>query len=189
MANWVNVHLLAIGLPADVERFRVAAGARVGPIDVRRSTVFTGEMSYGESADLQADRATRCGRRFRAAGYRFQGRNDDHVSHFVEVSRRFPALAFTLTYSDPNGDDHGSYLLLRGRRRLWVVPPLTRERLFWRHFRRWGITSREAETEEENDALYRAENDAYLDMMDLAQRHWLRPARVWLRRHPARRCR
>jgi hypothetical protein len=182
------VHLLAIGLPADVERFRVAAGARVGPIDVRRSTVFTDEMACGESADLEADRATRCGRRFRAAGYRFQGRNDDHALHFQEVSRRFPALALILTYGDPNGDDHGSYLFRCGRQRRWVVPERTRERLIWRQCRRYGIRSREPRTEAEEDALYWAENDAYADMAEVARRHWFGPALEWLRgRHPARR--
>lgn len=188
MANWVSLHLHAIGLPADLARFRRAAGARVGAIDASRSEVFTEEMAYGEAADLEADRAIRFGRRFRVAGYRFQGCNDDHALHFQDVSRRFPALAFILTYGDPNGDDHGSYLFRCGRQRRWVVPEHTRERLIRRQCRRYGIRSREPQTEAENDALFWAENDAYADMAEVARRHWFGAALEWLRRrHPARR--
>jgi hypothetical protein len=117
--------------------------------------------------------------RFRTATFRFQGRNDDHVDHFEGVSRRFPVLALLLVYSDPNGDDHGSYLLCAGRRQSWSVPPRSRETILRRHVRQAGITS------EDDPNLFWVENEAYDEMMDVAEQHW-QPARLkWLTRSHA----
>ena len=186
MANWVNVHLDVRGLPTDVERFRRAAGAKVGRIDTTRSAVFTPEMEHGETADLVADPLRRFGDHFRTATYRFQGRYDDHVDHFQAVSRQFPALAFVLAYSDPNCDDHGSYLLLRGRRRRWVVPPAMRSRILRERLARHGLSADIYGTPaEDSDDLFWAENEAYWEMLEVAARHWESAVLQWLTRNAA----
>jgi len=184
MANWVNVNLDVHGLPVAVESFRRAAGAKVGRIHTTRSSVFTPEMEYGEGGDLEADPLCRLGDRFRTATYRFQGRNDDHVDHFQAVSRRFPALAFVLAYSDPNGDDHGSYLLRRGRRRTWVVPPAIRNRLLREALVKYGLPADLDTAADDRDEVCWAENDAYFAMIDIASRHWQDAVLDWLARTP-----
>jgi hypothetical protein len=125
MANWCNLRLLVTGVPKNLKPFRRAAGALSGRIDTNRSTIFTPEMEYGEGGDLEAGGVRRFQKRFQCAIFGLQGRNDDYVDHFREVSRRFPTLAFVLVYSDPNADEHGSYLLRNGRQRLWSVPVRT----------------------------------------------------------------
>src|SRR6187402_1458730 len=88
MANWCNLRLVVTGHARDLAPFRRAAGALRGHIDTSRSTVFTGDMEYGEGGDLEADGLTRFDGDLRRAKYRFQGRNDDYVDFFREMSRR-----------------------------------------------------------------------------------------------------
>ncbi len=176
MANWSNLRLLATGLPAEVKVFGQAAGAQEGRIDTRRSAIFTGEMEYGEGGDLSAYGCSTFARRYRTATYNFQGRNTDHVDHFVQISRRYPTLAFVLVYSDPNGDWHGSYLLRNGRRRHWRVPPRTTEAIMKRHIRAAGVS------DEDDEALFWVENEAYWEMMDIAEQKWNATVLAWLER-------
>ena len=181
MANWVNVQLDVRGLPIDVEHFRRAAGAKVGRINTARSKVFTLAMEHGEAADLEADPIERFGDRFRTASYRFQGRYDDHVDHFQKVSRRFPKLAFVLAYSDPNCDDHGSYLLLRGTRRTWVVPYVMRVHILRKALVRYGLPADLDTSSAEGDEVFWAENEAYWEMQELAARRWEKVVMQWLK--------
>ncbi len=179
MANWVNVRLLVSGLPTDVERFRRAAGARRGRLATSDSSIFTAEMEFGEGGDLEADGVTPLQGRFRTATYRFQGRNDDHVDHFEVVSRRFPTLALLLVHSDPNGDEHGSYLLCAGRRQSWMVPARSRETILPRHMQQAGVT------DEDDPNLFWVENEAFDEMMDVAEQHWQAAGLKWLTRSRA----
>jgi hypothetical protein len=187
MANWCNLRLSAIGPEQELERFRHDAGARQGRIDTRRSTVFLPEMEIGEGGDLEADPPERFGRRFRRAEYRFQGRNDDHKDHFRGVSARYPALAFVLTYSDPNDDSHGSYLLLAGRERHWPIPQRLAREVMRKHYRRWKLVDARGRLDYDADDSDMAEWDAFFEYMDLASSHWDARVLAWLReRHPAR---
>src|SRR6188508_50034 len=119
MANWCNLRLSGFGPPDGIAAFRKAAGRLKGRINTEKSTVFGPEMERGESGDLTAYEPKRFGRRFQRVEYTLQGRNTDHADHFRDVSERYPALAFVLTFGDPNADAHGSHLFLRGRQRIW----------------------------------------------------------------------
>lgn len=189
MANWCNLRLVVTGHAKDVARFRRAAGALRGRIDASRSDVFTEEMEYGEGGDLEADGLSRVNGDLRAASYMFQGRNTDHVDHFVEVSRRYPRLAFVLVVSDPNHPDNGSFLIRAGRKRWWALP--------WRvHLRLFTGFLRECEAvppgkidfdnlDHENDTVDMAYWQAAFKGMDVAQARWDKEIVDWLRKLPA----
>ena len=185
MANWCNLRLVVTGHARDLAPFRRAAGALRGHIDTSRSTVFTEDMEYGEGGDLAADGLTRFDGDLRRAKYRFQGRNDDYVDHFRDVSRRYPRLAFILVVSDPNSDDNGSYLLRNGRRRWWPMPLRLHEKLFARHLRTWHAVPDGSPID--FDALDHADNrvdyaywDAMFEGMDVAQAKWDGEVLSWL---------
>ena len=121
MANWCNLRLSVFGPPDEISAFRKAAGRLKGRINAEKSTVFSPEMERGESGDLTAYEPKRFGRRFQRVDSTLQGRNTDHADHFQHVSERYPALAFVLTFGDPNADTHGSHLFLRGTQRIGRV--------------------------------------------------------------------
>ncbi len=186
MANWLNLRLVVTGYPRDVAAFAKAAGAPEGRIDTRKSSVFTREMEHGEGGDLEADRARVFRRRFRRASYRFQAANIDFTEHFVAVSSRYPRLAFTLVWSDPNGDSHGSDLLRAGRKRSWQVSGSQGEKIFMKHYRVAGVVSRNGEVDYDHPYADAAEWEAFFEMMDVAEGHWDDLVADWLRKRPRR---
>src|SRR6185503_14105651 len=170
MANWCNLRLLVTGLPDDIKPFRRAAGALSGRIDIKRSTIFTEEMEYGEGRDLEAEGVSRFRRRFQCAKFVFQGRNDDYADHFRMISRRFHRLAFVLVYSDPNADSHGSHLLRNGRQRWWNVPSRMRETIVRRQYIRNGAVDDKGDVDYDAEQADDADWDAFFEMMDVAER-------------------
>jgi hypothetical protein len=172
MANWCNLRLVATGRAREIEAFRTAAGARRGRIDTRKSRIFTREMEYGEGGDLETVPLRRWKGRYRTGRYRFQGRNDDYMDHFRDVSRRFPALAFVLVYSDPNSDVHGSYLLVSGKSRHWQVPRTVADRVLREEYANAGVMMANGDIDYDSDEADFAEWEAFWKMMDLAERKW-----------------
>ena len=172
MANWCNVRLSVFGTAAELEPFRKAAGALEGRIDATRSSIFLEEMEIGESSDLESEGVSPFRRRFQRADYVFQGRNTDHVDHFVEVSKRFPRLAFVVTYSDPNADDHGSHLVLKGRSRTWTISNRTRDSLVRRAYRKYGCVDKRGHIDYEHDYSDLADWMAFGEMMRVASVKW-----------------
>jgi hypothetical protein len=182
MANWSNMCLVVTGRPADLATFRRAAGALEGRIETKKSSVFTEEMEIGEGGDLEADRARVFRRVFRRASYRFQGANTDYRGHFVGVSRRFPAIAFVLVFSDPNFDEHGSYLISRGRARVWRVPRRTEEAIQMKHYRAAGLVDASGDVDYDSDDAFWPEWEAFFEMMDVAADHWDDEVVAWLKK-------
>jgi hypothetical protein len=188
VANWCNVRLSVFGTPAEIKPFRNAAGALGGRIDAAKSAVFLEEMEIGESRDLEAWGESSFRRRFRRAEYVFQGRNTDHLDHFVEVSKRYPRLVFVLTYSDPNGDDHGSHLIVKGRSRSWRVPMRTRDATSRRAYRRYGCVDGRGRIDYDHDYADLADWEALSELMRIASVKWDAKVLELLQRHarPAR---
>jgi len=186
MANWSNLRLIVTGSPNDVALFRRAAGAREGRVDTAKSSIFTAEMEYGEGGDLNANRARVFRRVFRTASYLFQAANDDYREHFAAVSRRFPTLAFVLVWSDPNVDSHGSYLLRRGRSRAWEVPPRTRGNIFKKHYRAAGFVDAQGKVDFDAEGTYDVDSEVFVEMMDVAERHWDEVVVDWLTKQRSR---
>jgi hypothetical protein len=172
LANWCNIRLSVIGRPADVEPFRKAAGALEGRIRTKRSSIFLEEMELGEGGDLTANGVRPFRRRFERAEYAFQGRNTDHLDHFQEISKRYPSLAFVVTYGDPNGDSHGSHLVLKGRARTWEVRGRTRDDIVRRAYRKYRCVDARGRLDYDADYTDLADWDAYGEMMDLASVRW-----------------
>jgi hypothetical protein len=188
MANWSNLRLVVTGRLADLRRFRRAAGALTGRIDTRRSAVFTEDMEYGEGGDLEADGLRRAKGRLRTASYRFQGRNTNYVDHFRRVARTFPALVFVLVYSDPNGDNHGSFLLHNRRLRRWTVPARTTETIHQHQYRIAGVADVAGEVDYDSMEADAAEWEAFWEIMDVAERKWdAELARIFATRRSASR--
>ena len=189
MANYCNLRLVVTGHADDLAPFRRAAGALTGHVDTTHSTIFTAEMEEGECGDLQAHGLTRVDGDLRRTKYTFQGRNDDHVDHFTEVSRRYPRLAFVLVVSDPPEND--SYLLRKGRSRSWRMSDRAHERLFARHLRTWDIVPQRGRIDFHNldyaDAgIDMAYWDAAFEGMDVATARWDADVIAWLRALPMR---
>jgi hypothetical protein len=184
VANWCNLELRVTGLPDTVKVFRRAAGALSGRIDATRSTIFTPEMEYGESGDLVAHGVHRIQKRFRCAVFTFQGRNDDHVDHFREISHRYPTLAFVLVYSDPNADDHGSFLLRNGRQRWWRVPDRTREAIVRQAYVRNGAVDENGAVDYDSDDSEDADWDAFAEIATVAERKWDTLVLEWVEKTP-----
>ncbi len=125
----------------------------------------------------------------RRTRYSFQGRNDDHVDHFAAVSRRYPRLAFVLVVSDPHASDNGSYLLLKGRRRRWIMPEQAQDDLFAAHLRKWDLLPEGARfdfsaIDLNDDTVSMAYWDAMFEEMDIAQAHWDDEVLRWLKALP-----
>lgn len=187
MANWGNLQLSVIGRKEDLVPFRKAAGRLKGRIDTSKSSVFLAEMEYGESRDLEAAGVTPFGRRFARAEYLFQGRGDDHGEHFEGISRQYPALAFVLAFGDPNGDAHGSYLLLNGKRRTWAVSARLHRQLMMKHYRKWKLLDSRGHVDYDAEDSDWAEWDAMFEMLEIAEKRWDAVVLRWLReRHPSR---
>ena len=172
MANWCNIRLSVFGEPSSVEPFRKAAGALEGRIRTKRSSIFLPEMEFGEGGDLTAYGVLPFRRRYQRAEYRFQGRNTDHLDHFQEIAKRYPALAFVLTYSDWNGDEHGSHLLLGSRTRSWSVPGTTRSRIVRSLYRKYKCVDARGRIDWEADYSDLADWEAFGEMMNLAAHKW-----------------
>jgi len=172
MANWCNVRLSVFGTPTELKPFREAAGALDGRIDTTRSSIFLEEMEIGEGADLEARGVRSFHRRFQRAEYIFQGRNTDHLDHFIKVSKRYPRLAFVVTYSDPNGDDHGSHLVVKGRSRSWVVSGRRRESIVRAAYREHGCVDKQGRIDYDHDYSDVADWAAFSEMMRVASVKW-----------------
>jgi hypothetical protein len=172
LANWCNIRLSVFGEPAAIEPFRKAAGALEGRIRTKRSSIFLPEMEFGEGGDLTAGGVSPFRRRYQRAEYRFQGRNTDHLDHFQEIARRYPSLAFVLTYSDWNGDEHGSHLLLGARTRSWWVPGTTRSRIVRSFYRKYNCVDARGRIDWEGTYSDLADWEAFGQMMGLAARKW-----------------
>ena len=187
MANWCNLRLSVFGPPDGISAFRKAAGRLKGRINTEKSTVFSPEMERGESGDLTAYEPKRFGRRFQRVQYTLQGRNTDHADHFQDVSERYPALAFVLTFGDPNADAHGSHLFLRGTQRIWGVSARLHRELMRKHYKRCGLVNSRGHMDYDAEDSDWAEWMAYFEMMDRAAAHWDDTVLRWLRqRHPRR---
>lgn len=142
-------------------------------------------MEIGEAADLTADEPKRFGGRFERVEYTLQGRDDDYADHFRAVSEGYPDLAFVLTYSDPNADDHGSHLLLAGRQRTWRIPRRLQSELMRKHYTRWRLVDARGRMDYDAEDSDMAEWDAFFEMMDVAAAHWNDVVLHWLeQRHP-----
>ena len=188
MANWCNLRLVVTGHADDLAPFRRAAGALRGRIDTTRSQVFTDEMEYGEGGDLEVAGVSRVDGDLRRASFIFQGRNTDHVDHFVDVSRRYPRLAFVLVVSDPNADDNGSFLIWRGRKRWWSVSRRLHDKLFAKYLRWWDVVP---EGKVDFDALDLGDDtvdmafwDTLFEEMDVAESKWEKDVIARLRKLP-----
>jgi hypothetical protein len=181
MANWCNLRLSVIGTPEEVARFRKAAGPADGRIRADQSRIFTADMERGEGDDLKAYGTKRWGRRFERAEYVLQGRNTDYSDEFLEISTRHPQLAFVLTFSDPNDDSHGSYLMLGGDSRMWGIPARLHREVMRKHYKRQGCMDRRGRVDYDHDNADDAEWDAFFEMMDLAAAHWDGKILQWLR--------
>jgi hypothetical protein len=188
MANWCNLRLIATGHATDVARFRRAAGALTGRIDTTHSQVFTEDMEYGEGGDLEALGLSRVDGDLRAASYIFQGRNTDHVDHFVELSKSWPRLAFVLVVSDPNHPDNGSFLIRKGRKRWWALPWQTHLRIFARLLRQRDAVPPgpiDFDTlDHDDETVEMAYWDAAFEGMDVAQAKWNADVIAWIRKLP-----
>lgn len=189
MANWCNVRLSVFGTPAEIQTFRKAAGALRGRIDTKRSSVFLEEMEIGEGGDLEARGESAFHRRFRRAEYVFQGRNTDHLDHFVAVSRRYPRLAFVVAYSDPNADDHGSHFVAYGRSRSWRLPRRTHESLARRVYREHGCVDERGRIDYDHESSDMADWDVLFALMDIAAVKWDAIVLEFLQRSPTPRTR
>lgn len=188
MANWCNIWLVVFGPSDELLAFRRDAGRLKGRVDATKSKVFLPEMEFGEGGDLTACAPRAFGRRFQRATYTLQGRNDDHVDHFREISGRYPGLAFILAYSDPNADDHGSYLLVRGRARTWRVPNRLRHELMLRQYRRFKMIDARGRMDYDGEDSDLAEWIAFGDMMNAGVARWEPIVLKWLRvHHPPKR--
>jgi hypothetical protein len=188
MANWCNLRLVVTGHATDVARFRRAAGALTGRIDTTHSQVFTEDMEYGEGGDLESLGLSRVDGDLRAASYIFQGRNTDHIEHFVEVSRRYPRLAFVLVVSDPNHPDNGSFLIRKGRKGWWALPWSVHLRLFAEFLREYDAvppgTIDFDNIDHEDETVDMAYWDAAFKGMDVAQARWDGDVIAWVRKLP-----
>lgn len=185
MANWSNLRLSVYGTPDDVAKFQEAAGPAYGRIRAKQSRIFADYMEFGESADLEANGVARFARRFRRAEYVLQGRNSAYSDEFREVSARYPRLAFVLTFSDPNSDWHGSYLLLAGRERLWEIPARLHRELMRKHYKRHGCIDSRGRVDYDHEEADDAEWDGFFDMIDHAAAHWDEKVLKWLRERRA----
>ena len=191
MANYCNLRLVVTGHADDLAPFRRAAGALTGHVDTTHSTIFTGEMEEGEGGDLQAHGLTRVDGDLRRTKYTFQGRNNDHLDHFREVSRRYPRLAFVLVVSDPHDPENGSYLLRKGRSRWWRMPDRAQQRLFAKHLRTQDLVAQRGRIDfdglDYDDAgVDMAYWDAAFEGMDVATARWDADVIAWLRALPTR---
>jgi hypothetical protein len=186
MGNWSNLRLVVTGDPLDLTPFRRLAGALRGRIDASRSQIFTEDMEYGEGGDLEGDGVRRF-HNYRRATYRFQGKNDYFDGHFQQVSRRFPRLAFVLVVGDPNGDWHGSYLLLRGRQREWTVPARVQGEIHERNCRLTGAITKDGKIDYDSDEAEVAFWDSHSEFMDAAEARWDPRVLDWLMALPKRR--
>jgi hypothetical protein len=180
MANWCNLRLSVIGAPEDVAEFCRAAGPEEGHIRAQTSRIFSAEMEFGEGGALTAHGVKRFGRRFRRAEYTFQGRNTDYSDEFREISARYPQLALVVTFSDPNDDSHGSYLVLAGEQRLWEIPARRYREVMRKHYQRHGCIGRGGRIDYDHDNADAAEWDAFFEMMDVAAVHWDEKVLRWL---------
>jgi hypothetical protein len=189
MANWSGLRLVVTGYPVDLRPFRRAAGALKGRIDTSQSEIFPEEFEYGESEDLVAEGVKRLPGGFQSASYYFQARYDavDPAEYFRQISRRFPRLAFVLVVSDPNGDSHGSYLVLNGRRRSWSVPEKLKIEVMERWYREWGVVNKDGTVnwDDGSDDQYCAMCNGLEEMMDIAEAKWREHALAWLRGLPS----
>jgi hypothetical protein len=154
MANWCNVRLIIAGRRSEVLGFSRLAR-------VRPSSIFKGDMLWGETAKLSSTRVERLRPNLLKKVYDFQVRNDDGLEHFRGVSRQHPALRFVLVYADPNGDEYGSYFISRGRARSYAVSDRQVEAVMAKH----NYTG--ADTDSEEDYW-----GASFELMDLAEAHW-----------------
>ena len=175
MANWLNLRLEVSGPLSAVRKFRRSAGRPP-------SAVFPEDLAVGEGGDFGADPIQPFGSVFKTAPYRFQGCNDDYVEHFAAVSRSFPDLAFVLVYSDPNGDSHGSYLVLNGRRRRWELPVRVKKEILKRKYKRAGVVDDRGRVDYDADEADFAEWEAFWEMMDVAEAHWRQDVRAFLKK-------
>jgi hypothetical protein len=155
MATWCNARLVVAGRTADVTLFRRLA-------HTRPSSVFWPDMLVGEAQELFSERATRLGPDLLEKKYLFQGRSDEGVQHFQDLSRSYPCLRFVLVYG---WDDHsfGSYFICRGRARTYPVSARLVEKVMAKH----GV-----DDNPDGEWLYRPEIEAEVELMDLAEAHW-----------------
>ena len=178
MANWSNIRLVALGPEGDVASLRrlarpYLAEARKPPQWMRRSPgkpfdppdpLFRPDMMHGEGSDLFVlGPAERLSGHLMRDTYCFQGRNDDGVEHFCEVSTRFPNLRFVVVWADPNGDWFGSAYVRNGRATRYELGSRRRSAIYNHWRRKCGASL-------DDDDWYAW--DAYSEMMDVAQRRW-----------------
>ena len=155
MSTWCNARLRVSGFPADVSSFRRLARRRPG-------LVFRDDMLVGECQELFSERAEAFGVDLLQKTYVFQGRSDEGLEHFQDLSRTRPRLRFVLVYG---WDDHtyGSYLIINGRVRSYCVPDRLVEKVMARH----GVTD-----DFDDEWPIDGELDAEAELMDLAGSHW-----------------
>jgi hypothetical protein len=155
MGNWCNVRLKIVGRRSDVLDFSRLARARA-------SSFFEPDMLQGEGQDLFSERAVRFRADYMQKVYKFQVCNDDGLSHFRRLSRRYPALCFVLVYGDPNEDRYGSYFIQRGRVRVHSLSYRQKKAMWTKH----GANDNGDFAEEYSFW------DASWELMDLAEAHW-----------------
>ena len=175
MATWSNVRVTAVGRRGALRRFRDEAWPPFRHTRAGGFEVFLPCWECGEGGDLYTDGARKVSAPdVYAATYVFQARDGEELDHFHEVSRHFPRLAFIVTESSPDFDEHRADLVIEGRARRWSVPRRTRDRLLRQAIADRGLDPNDPS---DDDQLYHAEFDAFSAMLDTADAHW-RPVAI-----------
>ena len=158
MANWSNAHLIIAGPSRRRTRISAVWPQRGLPPFLSRTCCVAKTQKLTSERSKAAWLGT-----FRRKLYRFQVRNGDGLQHFRRLSRRHLSLCFVLAYGDPNGDDYGSYFILKGRARAYSLSAQQKEAVMRRHGVTGDMTTR---------TMSGVFGKHHGNWSDLAEAHW-----------------
>jgi hypothetical protein len=183
MANsWLN-RIVVRGSLSDVTEFRRSARANY---DGEYLTVFTRskrmqlsfeclnaalaahlgsdlELALDDPFDLVVDPMRKLKRGMVELTYKFLLSDGEPKPLLIELSRIYPRLCFVLGWVDPNSDDKAGCFIYKGRSKTWRLPTSHIRAIF-------ALVP--AETDENEDEVSLAEDEAYWAIMDAVVNHW-----------------